>query len=99
VVSEQPALPGLRAQHPILSQKVREHYAYYGITGNFRMLKAFLRAVQRAWRWWLEVPLPQLYHEPLISPWDQPNSGKPPTTVRTPIDVTQPATCSETRLD
>ena len=40
-------------QHAILSQKVRGHYAYYGITGNFRMLKAFLRAVQRAWRWWL----------------------------------------------
>ncbi len=40
-------------QHAILSQKVRGHYAYYGITGNFRMLKAFLRAVERAWRWWL----------------------------------------------
>jgi hypothetical protein len=40
-------------RHAILSQKVRGHYAYYGITGNFRMLKAFLRAVQRAWRWWL----------------------------------------------
>ena len=53
MVSEQPALPGLRAEHAILSQKARGHYAYYGITGNFRMLKAFLRAVQRAWRWWL----------------------------------------------
>jgi hypothetical protein len=40
-------------QHAKLSQKVRGHYAYYGITGNFRMLKAFLLAVQRTWRWWL----------------------------------------------
>ena len=40
-------------QHATLSQKVRGHYAYYGITGNFRMLKAFLRAVQRTWRQWL----------------------------------------------
>jgi len=40
-------------QHAILSQKVRGHYAYYGITGNFRMLKAFLTAVHRAWHQWL----------------------------------------------
>jgi group II intron reverse transcriptase/maturase len=40
-------------QHAILSQKVRGHYAYYGITGNMRMLQEFLCAVQRAWRKWL----------------------------------------------
>jgi group II intron reverse transcriptase/maturase len=40
-------------QHYTLSQKVRGHYAYYGITCNERMLKAFLNAVQRAWRKWL----------------------------------------------
>ena len=40
-------------QHAILSQKVRGHYAYYGITGNFRMLQMFLRTVERTWRWWL----------------------------------------------
>ena len=40
----------VRKQHEILSQKVRGHYAYYGITDNMRMLKAFLRAVARAWR-------------------------------------------------
>jgi RNA-directed DNA polymerase len=40
-------------QHALLSQKVRGHYAYYGITGNMRMLKAFLWAVRRAWRQWL----------------------------------------------
>jgi RNA-directed DNA polymerase len=40
-------------QHAILSQKVRGHYAYYGITGNARALKGFLCAVHRAWRKWL----------------------------------------------
>jgi group II intron reverse transcriptase/maturase len=41
-------------QHTILSQKVRGHYAYYGITGNILMLRGFLQAVHRAWRKWLD---------------------------------------------
>jgi RNA-directed DNA polymerase len=40
-------------QHVTLSQKVRGHYAYYGITGNAQALKLFLRAVHRAWQKWL----------------------------------------------
>ena len=40
-------------QHATLSQKVRGHYAYYGITGNARALQWFLFAVHRAWRKWL----------------------------------------------
>ena len=40
-------------QHATLSQKVRGHYAYCGITGNMRMLRWFLLAVHRAWRMWL----------------------------------------------
>ena len=43
----------VREQHRTLSQKVRGHYAYYGVTGNARSLAAFLRAVQRCWRQWL----------------------------------------------
>jgi RNA-directed DNA polymerase len=43
----------IREQHAILSQKVRGHYAYYGITNNMRMLQGFLCAVHRAWRKWL----------------------------------------------
>jgi RNA-directed DNA polymerase len=43
----------IREQHAQLSQKVRGHYAYYGITGNARALAAFLSAVYRAWRKWL----------------------------------------------
>lgn len=40
-------------QHARLSQKVRGHYAYYGIIGNARALRWFLDAVQRAWQKWL----------------------------------------------
>jgi hypothetical protein len=40
-------------QHATLSQKLRGHYAYYGITGNARALSNFLYAVQRCWRKWL----------------------------------------------
>jgi len=41
-------------QHATLSQKMRGHYAYYGITGNARALHWFLWAVSRAWRKWLD---------------------------------------------
>jgi RNA-directed DNA polymerase len=44
----------IREQQAILSQKVRGHYAYYGITNNMRMLKGFIRAVRREWRKWLD---------------------------------------------
>lgn len=44
----------IRQQHATLSQKVRGHYAYYGITFNARALKAFLWAVHRVWRKWLD---------------------------------------------
>jgi group II intron reverse transcriptase/maturase len=44
----------VREQHATLSQKVRGHYAYYGITSNARALRTFLQAVQRCWRKWLD---------------------------------------------
>jgi RNA-directed DNA polymerase len=37
----------------MLVRKVQGHYAYYGITGNFRALAWFLEAVRAAWRKWL----------------------------------------------
>jgi RNA-directed DNA polymerase len=43
----------VREQHAKLSQKVRGHYAYYGITGNAHALASFLYAVHRVWRKWL----------------------------------------------
>jgi len=44
----------VRVQHTMLSQKVRGHYAYYGITNNGRALAGFLDTVQRCWRKWLD---------------------------------------------
>jgi len=40
-------------QHQALSQKLRGHYAYFGITGNFEALHRFRDAVRRLWRRWL----------------------------------------------
>ena len=40
-------------QHRTLSQKLRGHFAYYGITGNCEGLRRFRDAVQRLWRNWL----------------------------------------------
>jgi len=41
-------------QHRILSQKLRGHYGYYGITGNSKSLAAFSHWVHRTWRKWLD---------------------------------------------
>lgn len=43
----------IREQHHRLCAKIRGHYAYFGITGNARCLRAFLRESQRAWQKWL----------------------------------------------
>jgi RNA-directed DNA polymerase len=43
----------IQEQHQKLSQKLRGHYAYYGITNNGSRLSAFLRGVRRTWRYWL----------------------------------------------
>ncbi len=43
----------LTEQHDKLSQKVRGHYNYYGITGNSQSLSAFHMRVIRIWKKWL----------------------------------------------
>jgi group II intron reverse transcriptase/maturase len=40
-------------QHRTLSQKLRGHYAYYGITGNGLAIQRFREAVVRIWKKWL----------------------------------------------
>lgn len=40
-------------QQRALTRKLRGHYAYYGITGNFPALGRFSWQVGRAWRYWL----------------------------------------------
>jgi group II intron reverse transcriptase/maturase len=41
-------------QHAKLTQKMRGHYAYYGITGNARALHWFFWVVSQVWRKWLD---------------------------------------------
>ena len=43
----------VREQHRSLVQKLRGHYAYYGITGNAAGLRKFYVEVQRTWKKWL----------------------------------------------
>src|ERR1022692_719573 len=43
----------LGAQQQTLGQKLRGHFAYYGITGNSHALSMFRTAVVRCWRYWL----------------------------------------------
>ncbi len=43
----------LSAQQQKLNEKLRGHYAYYGVTGNSGALTRFLWEVQRRWRKWL----------------------------------------------
>ena len=43
----------VKEQHRILSQKLRGHYGYYGITGNFLSISLFRYWVIRTWHKWL----------------------------------------------
>jgi RNA-directed DNA polymerase len=43
----------LGEQQRTLGQKLRGHFAYYGITGNRNALSRFRTAVVRCWRYWL----------------------------------------------
>lgn len=43
----------LREQHVALSRKLRGHYAYYGVTGNFRALLRYFDRVRAIWKKWL----------------------------------------------
>jgi len=43
----------LSEQHRILSLKLRGHYQYYGIRGNYKMMEVLLEYVEKAWRRWL----------------------------------------------
>lgn len=40
-------------QHRHLSQMMRGHYAYYGLTGNSRRLRWYAQQVERIWQKWL----------------------------------------------
>lgn len=40
-------------QYRILSAKLRGHYQYYGVRGNFKMLEVVYEHTQQAWKRWL----------------------------------------------
>jgi retron-type reverse transcriptase len=40
-------------QYRTLGQKLRGHYQYYGIRGNYRKLEALYKKAEKAWRYWL----------------------------------------------
>jgi len=43
----------LKDQYRMLCQKLRGHFRYYGIQGNFRLLEEVLRYAEKAWWYWL----------------------------------------------
>ena len=43
----------IEEQHKKLNEKLRGHYAYYGVTGNSGSLTRFLHEVGPRWRKWL----------------------------------------------
>jgi group II intron reverse transcriptase/maturase len=43
----------IQEQHTVLSQKLRGHYGYFGITGNYQFLARFHYVVRGLWRKWL----------------------------------------------
>jgi RNA-directed DNA polymerase len=70
----------VRHQHRELRAKLRGHYQYYGVTGNWRSLNGFFQAVRRAWQKWLRRRAQRrtmnwdrfaklLRHYPLPQPW------------------------------
>ncbi len=43
----------LTYQYQMLCTKLRGHFQYYGIRGNFRLLEEVRRFAEKAWRYWL----------------------------------------------
>lgn len=43
----------VREQYQVLSQKLRGHFQYYGVNGNFRWMKVVRWQTERTWRFWL----------------------------------------------
>jgi len=43
----------IAVQRAALDQKLKGHYAYYGVTGNYAALLGFYKGVQRSWKKWL----------------------------------------------
>ena len=44
----------LKEQHAALSRRLRGHFNYFGVNGNYRSMSHFLNEAQRLWRKWLD---------------------------------------------
>jgi RNA-directed DNA polymerase len=44
----------VRQQHQALGRKLRGHYGYFGITGNYESIARFFHEVKTVWRRWLD---------------------------------------------
>lgn len=74
----------IAVQHRVISQKMRGHYNYYGVTGNSMGLVKYQHAVLRGWRYWLDRR-----SQRRSMPWDRfwrylQNNPLPPARVRNP---------------
>ena len=76
-------------QHQALGQKLRGHFAYYGIIGNLRSLQRFRYQVLRVWRKWLSRrhrgggwPWPRFNELLRQLPLPVPRARVPPCTVK-----------------
>jgi group II intron reverse transcriptase/maturase len=56
----------LQAQYRVLCQKLRGHYQYYGIRGNYPRLERVYEHAEHAWRYWLS----RRSHKSAI-PWEK----------------------------
>ena len=43
----------VREQYRTLSAKLRGHYQYYGVRGNYEGLELAYRHTRHSWKWWL----------------------------------------------
>ncbi|WP_257294291.1 hypothetical protein [Endozoicomonas sp. YOMI1] len=59
-------LDSLKEQHDKLNRKLPGHFAYFGITGNCKALKAVHYRVQKIWHKWLGRRSRKSY-----IPWEQ----------------------------
>ena len=53
VVSQRIVTRRCNTSTSMLCQKLRGHFQYYGIRGNFRLLEEVRRYAEKAWRYWL----------------------------------------------
>jgi RNA-directed DNA polymerase len=70
----------LREQHRKLSRRLRGHYQYYGIRGNYGQLEVLYEWADKAWRYWLRrrsqqsaIPWAKFYRLRTVYPLPQPS--------------------------